>query len=224
MKTVSIDKSWYKVLENEFNKDYFSLLRNNIRDAYKTHQIYPHPNNIFNAFDSTPLNKVKVVIIGQDPYHGPNQAHGLSFSVKRGVKIPPSLVNIFKELSDDLALAPPTSGNLEKWANQGVLLLNSVLTVEGGKANSHKTWGWEIFTRAVIDIISRKLDNIVFILWGRQAQQKEELIDMDRHLILKSVHPSPLSAYNGFYGCKHFSKTNHYLRENGKSEIDWSLT
>jgi len=224
MKKVVIEDSWYQLLEEEFNKDYFTQLRNRIREAYLKHQIYPEPNNIFSAFNSTPVKKVKVVIIGQDPYHGPNQAHGLSFSVKEGVKIPPSLVNIFKELSDDLNIQSPTSGYLKKWAEQGVLLLNSVLTVEAGRANSHKSWGWEIFTEAVIDIISKELDNIVFILWGRQAQQKEELIDSDRHLILKSVHPSPLSAYNGFYGCKHFSKTNIYLTQKGKNQIDWSLT
>ena len=224
MKKVVIEDSWYQLLEEEFNKDYFTQLRNRIREAYLKHQIYPEPNNIFSAFNSTPVKKVKVVIIGQDPYHGPNQAHGLSFSVKEGVKIPPSLVNIFKELSDDLNIQSPTSGYLKKWAEQGVLLLNSVLTVEAGKANSHKSWGWEIFTEAVIDIISKELDNIVFILWGRQAQQKEELIDSDRHLILKSVHPSPLSAYNGFYGCKHFSQTNKYLTQKGKNQIDWSLT
>ena len=224
MKKVVIEDSWYQLLEEEFNKDYFTQLRNRIREAYLRHQIYPEPNNIFNAFNSTPVKKVKVVIIGQDPYHGPNQAHGLSFSVKKGVKIPPSLLNIFKELSDDLNIQSPTSGYLKKWAEQGVLLLNSVLTVEAGRANSHKSWGWEIFTEAVINNISKELDNIVFILWGRQAQQKEKLIDADRHLILKSVPPSPLSAYNGFYGCKHFSKTNKYLTQKGKNQIDWSLT
>lgn len=223
MKLVKIEQSWNRALENEFHKDYFLELRNKIKEAYNTRDIYPRPIDIFNAFDLTPIKKVKVVIIGQDPYHGPNQAHGLSFSVKDGIKIPPSLRNIFKELSDDLKIKLPTSGNLEKWAKQGVLLLNSVLTVESGNANSHKNWGWEVFTKAVIEIISRELNNVVFILWGRGAQKNEELINTDKHMVLKSVHPSPLSAYNGFFGSKHFSKTNKYLEDNGKIQIDWDL-
>ena len=223
MNPVNIEQSWNRALENEFEKNYFFELRNKIKEAYKTRQIYPRPIDIFNAFNLTPINKVKVVIIGQDPYHGPNQAHGLSFSVKDGIKIPPSLKNIFKELSDDLNIQSPTSGNLEKWAKQGVLLLNSVLTVESGNANSHKNWGWEVFTKAVIEIISRELNNVVFILWGRGAQKNEELINTDKHMVLKSVHPSPLSAYNGFFGCKHFSKTNKYLEDSGKIQIDWDL-
>ena len=223
MNKVSIEKSWRQALSDEFNKDYFLTIRKNLKKAYKTSDIYPPSPDIFKAFNSTPLNKVKVVIIGQDPYHAPNQAHGLSFSVNDGIKKPPSLVNIFKELKDDLDIQAPISGNLEKWSSQGVLLLNSVLTVEKGLANSHKNIGWVKFTKSVIGILSRKLNNIVFILWGRQAQEKEELIDTARHLVLKSAHPSPLSAYRGFYGCRHFSKSNRYLMKHGKGKVDWEL-
>ena len=182
------------------------------------------PSNIFNAFNMTPFNKIKVVIIGQDPYHGPNQAHGLCFSVNKTIKIPPSLQNIFKELKNDLDIDIPISGNLTKWTGQGILLLNNVLTVERGLANSHKNIGWEEFTKSTISLISDHLSNIVFILWGMQAQEKESLIDKSKHLILKAAHPSPLSAYNGFYGCNHFSKTNRYLKEKLKDEINWNLT
>ena len=223
MNNVNINPSWNAVLLDEFNKNYFNELRNKVRSEYKSNTIYPHPTKIFNAFNLTPFNKVKVVIIGQDPYHGKNQAHGLCFSVKDGVKIPPSLNNIFKEIKSDLNIAIPNSGNLTSWAEQGVLMLNSVLTVRSGIANSHKNIGWEIFTENVINIISSKLNNIVFILWGRQAQQKIKIINIDKHLILKSVHPSPLSAYNGFFGCKHFSKCNAYLKKFNKEEIDWTL-
>jgi len=223
MKKIQIERSWLKALEEEFQKPYFISLADSLRILYQEKEIFPHPSNIFNAYNSTPFNKIKVVIIGQDPYHGPGQAHGLSFSVLDGVKIPPSLKNIFKELSNDLKVEIPKSGNLDKWAKEGVLLLNNVLTVERSMANSHKKLGWEEFTKATIQNISRKLENIVFLLWGRDAQSKEPLIDSSKHLILKSVHPSPLSAYNGFFGCKHFSKTNNYLVKNHIEKIDWNL-
>ena len=223
MHDVNIDSSWKTVLADEFTKNYFTELRNKVRIEYKSNVIYPHPTKIFNAFSLTPFNKVKVVVIGQDPYHGENQAHGLSFSVENGVKIPPSLNNIFKELKSDLKINLPKSGNLSSWAEQGVLMLNSVLTVRSGVANSHKDIGWEIFTEKVISIISSQLSNIVFILWGKQAQEKIKIIDTKKHLILKSAHPSPLSAYNGFFGCKHFSKCNAYLKKCNKKQIDWSL-
>ena len=224
MKKVDVEESWYNMLESEFEKPYFLSLRLKLRELYKTKEIYPHPSNIFNAFNMTPFNKVKVVIIGQDPYHGPNQAHGLCFSVNKTIKIPPSLQNIFKELKNDLDIDIPISGNLTKWTGQGILLLNNVLTVERGLANSHKNIGWEEFTKSTISLISDHLSNIVFILWGMQAQEKESLIDKSKHLILKAAHPSPLSAYNGFYGCNHFSKTNSYLKEKLKDEINWNLT
>jgi len=223
MNDVNIDSSWKTVLAEEFTKNYFTELRNKVRIEYKSNVIYPHPTKIFNAFSLTPFNKVKVVVIGQDPYHGENQAHGLSFSVENSVKIPPSLNNIFKELKSDLKINVPKSGNLSSWAEQGVLMLNSVLTVRSGVANSHKNIGWEIFTENVISVISSQLSNIVFILWGKQAQEKIKIIDTKKHLILKSAHPSPLSAYKGFFGCKHFSKCNSYLKKNNKKEIDWSL-
>ena len=223
MNKVNIEPTWNAVLADEFNKKYFSELRNKVRLEYKTMTIYPHPTKIFNAFRLTPFDQVKVVIIGQDPYHGENQAHGLCFSVRNDIKVPPSLNNIFKELKSDLNIDPPNSGNLSLWAKQGVLMLNSVLTVRKGIANSHKNLGWEIFTENVIRIISSKLNNIVFLLWGRQAQEKIKIIDTSKHLVLKSAHPSPLSAYNGFWGCKHFSKCNTYLKKNNKKEIDWSL-
>ena len=223
MNKVNIEPTWNAVLADEFNKKYFSELRNKVRLEYKTKTIYPHPTNIFNAFSLTPFDQVKVVIIGQDPYHGENQAHGLCFSVRNNIKVPPSLNNIFKELKSDLNIDPPNSGNLSLWAKQGVLMLNSVLTVRKGLANSHKNLGWEIFTENVIGIISSKLNNIVFLLWGRQAQEKIKIIDTNKHLVLKSAHPSPLSAYNGFWGCKHFSKCNTYLKKNNKKEIDWSI-
>ena len=223
MNNVNIDSSWKSVLVDEFKKNYFTELRNKVRIEYKSNTIHPHPSKIFNAFNLTPFNKVKVVIIGQDPYHGENQAHGLCFSVENGVKIPPSLNNILKELKSDLKINHPNSGNLSSWAEQGVLMLNSVLTVRSGVANSHKNIGWEIFTENIINIISKQLNNVVFVLWGRQAQEKIKIIDTKKHLILKSAHPSPLSAYNGFFGCKHFSKCNEYLKKFNKKEIDWSL-
>ena len=221
MKKVDIETSWYELLKDEFEKDYFLKLRKFIKNEYKTKQIFPNPKNIFKAFELTPVNDVKVVILGQDPYHGPNQAHGLAFSVQEDIKIPPSLSNIYKELYDDLNIPIKRSGNLESWAKQGVLLLNSVLTVESGKANSHKNIGWEKFTESVISLISKKKEILVFLLWGSYAHKKEDFIESNNHLILKSVHPSPLSAYNGFFGCKHFSKTNNFLKKNNIKEIVW---
>ena len=221
MKKVDIEPSWYNLLENEFEKKYFTKLRSFIKNEYSTKVIFPPPKLIFNAFNLTPANKVKVIIIGQDPYHGEGQAHGLSFSVPTGIKIPPSLMNIYKELNTDVNKSIPTHGLLEDWASQGVLLLNSVLTVESGKANSHKNIGWEKFTESVISLISKKKESLVFLLWGNYAHKKEDFIESNNHLILKSVHPSPLSAYNGFFGSKHFSKANNFLKKNNIKEIVW---
>ena len=223
-KKVDIDKSWYEVLNGEFDKPYFFKIREFVRTEYKNKIIFPEPKDIFNAFNSTSFNQVKVVIVGQDPYHGDGQAHGLSFSVNKGVDIPPSLKNIFKEIEDDLGLVPKNSGNLQHWADQGVLLINTVLTVEKGKPHSHKGIGWEEFTNTAIKKLSEKRHGLVFLLWGNSAQEKEKLIDLDRHLVLKSVHPSPLSAYNGFFGCKHFSQTNNYLDSINKSPIEWGVS
>ena len=221
MKKVDIEESWYNLLENEFEKTYFNNLRDFVKNEYKSKQIFPPPKLIFNAFNLTPVKKVKVIIIGQDPYHKEGQAHGLSFSVPKKIKTPPSLMNIYKELESDIGKDIPNHGLLEDWANQGVLLLNSVLTVESGKANSHKNVGWERFTEAIISKISTKKKKIVFLLWGNYAHKKEEFINSSEHLVLKSVHPSPLSAYNGFFGCKHFSKTNKFLKQNNIGEIAW---
>tara|TARA_B100001142_G_C14329989_1_gene653683 strand:- start:1319 stop:1984 length:666 start_codon:yes stop_codon:yes gene_type:complete len=221
LKKVEIEESWYSLLEDEFNKDYFNKIRSFIKEEYKNKTIFPPAKLIFNAFNLTPLNKIKVIIIGQDPYHGKGQAHGLSFSVPEDIKIPPSLLNIYKELKEDINKEIPKHGFLEAWANQGVLLLNSVLTVQSGKANSHKNIGWERFTESVIERVSMKKDKLVFLLWGNYAQKKENFIDSNKHLILKSVHPSPLSAYNGFFGSKHFSKTNNFLKKNNIKEILW---
>ena len=223
MKRINISDSWYHLLKDEFQKDYFIELADKVRSRYKIATVYPHPSNIFKAFNMTPVDDVKVVILGQDPYHGPNQANGLCFSVEKGIKLPPSLKNIYKELENDLQIKLPLHGSLDSWADQGVLLLNSVLTVESGKANSHKGYGWEIFTEAVIKKLSKKKENIVFILWGRNAQEKESNIASDKHLILKAAHPSPLSAYNGFWGCSHFSKTNNYLKSKSITPINWDF-
>lgn len=221
MKDVQIESGWKEVLRDEFEKPYFSNLREWVRDQYKSSTVFPPAKLIFNAFDSCPFDKVKVVILGQDPYHGPGQAHGLCFSVNEGVPFPPSLQNIFKEIADDLQKPIPKSGNLTHWANQGVLLLNATLTVQKDKAGSHQNKGWEEFTDAAIKILAEKKSNIVFLLWGSFAQKKEVLIPPNKHLILKSAHPSPLSAYRGFLGNKHFSKTNEYLQSQGKEPIDW---
>ena len=219
----AIAESWKSELETEFNSDYFTKLKAFLLSEKQTHRIFPPGNKIFSAFNHTPFEKVKVVILGQDPYHGEGQAHGLCFSVPDGIAKPPSLVNIFKEIKDDLDFPIPATGNLEKWADQGVLLLNATLTVRANLAGSHQKQGWENFTDATIKRLSDKRENLVFILWGKFAQNKEALIDKSKHLILKSAHPSPFSAYNGFFGCRHFSKTNEYLRSKGIDEIDWKI-
>ncbi len=218
-----IESSWRLALSHEFESQYFSDLKAFLVEEKKKYMIYPIGKNIFKAFNLTPLDTVKVVIIGQDPYHGPGQAHGLCFSVQDGVALPPSLVNIFKELKSDLGIDKPQSGNLEKWAMQGVLLLNATLTVRDGQAASHQGKGWERFTDAAIKVISDQCQQVVFILWGNYAQAKAVLIDSNKHFILKGVHPSPLSANRGFFGCQHFSKANNLLKSAGKSEIDWLL-
>jgi uracil-DNA glycosylase len=218
-----IDESWKNVLQDEFVKEYFSSLKTFLLEEEKRYKVFPLNKNIFNAYNKMKFEDVKVVIIGQDPYHGEGQAHGLAFSVLEGTKIPPSLVNIFKELKDDIGCAIPMNGDLTKWANQGVFLINAVLTVRAATAGSHRNKGWEYFTDATIEAISDKLDHVVFILWGRPAQMKEKLINHSKHLVLKAPHPSPLSAYRGFFGSKPFSKANAYLRSHKKKEIDWCL-
>lgn len=218
-----IEESWKEVLKEEFQKDYFVSLKKFLVEEKKTQVVYPPGPLIFNAFNHTPFNNVKVVLLGQDPYHGPGQAHGLCFSVPNGVQKPPSLVNIFKEINSDLGIPTPKGGNLEKWANQGVLLLNATLTVRANQAGSHQKKGWEQFTDAAIMALSKNRAGIVFLLWGAYAQAKSEIIDGTKHHILKAPHPSPLSVSRGFYGCKHFSKTNEILRSAGKVEIDWRL-
>ena len=218
---VKIDKSWYDELSSEFDKEYFLQLRNFIHLEYKTKIIYPQAKNIFAAFDLCPFDSVKLVIIGQDPYHEPGQAHGLCFSVQDGCLLPPSLKNIYKEIETDLGKQMPFSGDLSRWAKQGVLLLNATLTVEAHKAGSHQNKGWEEFTDKVIEILSNKKENLVFMLWGSYAQKKGSVIDNKKHLVLKAVHPSPLSAYRGFFGSKHFSQANNYLISKGIEPIDW---
>lgn len=218
---IEIEQSWKELLKDEFEKDYFKNLTEFVKQEYKTHKIYPPGKDIFKAFDLCPVDNVKVVIIGQDPYHGEGQAHGLCFSVKDGVKIPPSLRNIYKELHDDLGKEIPKTGNIEYWAKQGVLMLNATLTVRAKQAGSHQKKGWEIFTDAVIDKISKEKENIVFLLWGAYAQKKGEVIDTNKHYILKSAHPSPFSAHKGFLGNKHFSKTNNFLKSKGFEVIKW---
>lgn len=221
---VAIEQSWKEALKPEFEKPYFAGIVNFLKEEKRQGKtIYPPGKYIFNAYECTPLNRVKVVIIGQDPYHNPGQAHGLSFSVPDGVPPPPSLINIFKELNEDLGIAVNHTGNLEKWARQGVLLLNASLTVEVNKPMSHASVGWHTFTDETIKYVSQHCDHVVFILWGRFAQNKEVLIDRNKHLVLKAAHPSPLSAYNGFFGSKPFSKANNWLREKGITPIDWSL-
>ena len=220
---VRIDESWRKVLQEEFDKPYFELLTEFVRQEYRTKQIFPPSRLIFNAFDACPFNQVKVVIIGQDPYHDVGQAQGLCFSVPDGVKVPPSLQNIYKEIESDLghrSVCAP-SGNLLHWSEQGVLLLNATLTVEAHRAGSHQNKGWEVFTDSVIEVLNRKRKHIVYMLWGNYAQRKASFVDTKSNLILKAAHPSPLSAYNGFFGCKHFSKANQYLQTNGMTAIEW---
>lgn len=221
---VKIETSWQKALKAEFGKPYFEQIVKHLKtEKSQGKTIYPKGQHIFNAFEKTPIEKVKVVIIGQDPYHGPGQAHGLSFSVPDGIPQPPSLVNIFKELCEDVGMQMPAHGNLENWAEQGVMLLNASLTVRAGEPMSHSKIGWSNFTDMVIRTISDQRKNIVFILWGKFAQEKQSLIDSSKHLILKSAHPSPLSAHNGFFGCRHFSQTNQYLVRHGIEPIDWKI-
>lgn len=218
---VRIHPSWQAVLQEEFDKDYFAKLTDFVRSEYARTTIYPPARQIFNAFDHCPFDKVRVVIIGQDPYHEVGQANGLCFSVAPGVQMPPSLVNIFKEIQSDLGKPFPENGDLTRWANQGVLLLNATLTVQEHYAASHQNRGWEEFTDAVIRILCEKRENLVFILWGAYAQKKGAFIDSSRHLVLKSAHPSPLSAYHGFFGNHHFSLANDYLIQHGQQPIDW---
>lgn len=222
--TVKLEPSWLNVLGGEFDQPYMQQLREFLvlqKGAGRV--IYPPSSQWFSAFNSTPFDQVRVVILGQDPYHGPNQAHGLCFSVMPGVKVPPSLMNIYKELQDDLAVQPPSHGCLTSWAEQGVLLLNATLTVEQANAGAHQGKGWERFTDQAIRALNDQRDGIVFLLWGSYAQKKGAFIDQSRHLVLKSVHPSPLSAYRGFLGCKHFSTANNYLQQRGQLAIDWQL-
>lgn len=218
-----IESSWKELLMDEFKASYFSSLKEFLVEEKKSFKIYPPGKEIFNAFNHTPFGNVKVVILGQDPYHGAGQAHGLCFSVAYGVKPPPSLVNIFKELNSDVGIKIPDHGNLLKWAEQGVLLLNATLTVRANQAGSHQGRGWENFTDAVIKQISKNKSGVVFLLWGRYAQAKESLIDLDKHFVLKAAHPSPFSAFNGFFGCKHFSKTNNILMNQNLTPIDWQI-
>ncbi|MGN0047987.1 MAG: uracil-DNA glycosylase [Bacteroides sp.] len=218
---VQIEESWKRHLQPEFDKEYFLKLTDFVRTEYRTTTIYPPGRLIFNAFDLCPFDRVKVVIIGQDPYHGPGQAHGLCFSVNDGIAYPPSLVNIFKEIKADIGTEPPATGNLTRWARQGVLLLNATLTVRAHQAGSHQNKGWELFTDAVIRLLAEEKEHLVFILWGAYAQRKGAFIDRSRHLVLTSAHPSPLSAYNGFFGNHHFSRTNAYLEEHGETGIVW---
>ena len=218
---VRIEESWKQRLAPEFEKDYFVRLTEFVRSEYMRTTIYPPARQIFNAFDQCPFEQTKVVIIGQDPYHGPGQAHGLCFSVAEGVPNPPSLQNIFKEILSDLGKPMPSNGDLTRWARQGVLLLNATLTVQAHQAGSHQRKGWEEFTDAAIRHLAEEREHLVFILWGAYAQKKGAFIDRNKHLVLTSAHPSPLSAYNGFFGNKHFSRTNEYLKAHGITEIDW---
>jgi uracil-DNA glycosylase len=218
-----IEESWKQVLWDQFHKDYFLNLKSFLVEERKHFTVFPPGPSIFNAFNLTPFQSVRVVILGQDPYHGPGQAHGLCFSVPKGIQQPPSLVNIFKEINNDMGIPIPSHGNLEKWANQGVLLLNATLTVRAHQAGSHQNRGWELFTDEAIRALAEQRENIVFMLWGAYAQNKVKLIDTRKHFILKAPHPSPLSVYRGFMGCKHFSTTNQLLKSKGLKEIDWSL-
>ncbi len=218
---VKIEKSWGEVLASEFEKEYFQKLIEFVKSEYQKHSVYPKGQDIFRAFDQCPLDHVKVVILGQDPYHGPGQANGLCFSVHEGVPFPPSLVNIFKEIKEDLGKEIPPHGSLDRWAEQGVLLLNATLTVRAHQAGSHQKKGWEEFTDAVVRVLAEKKKDLVYMLWGSYAQKKGAIVNTDQNLVLKAVHPSPLSAYRGFFGCKHFSQANAYLAQNGVGEIEW---
>ncbi|MBQ6947565.1 MAG: uracil-DNA glycosylase [Clostridia bacterium] len=220
---VSFNNDWDVILKGEFDKPYYQKLRSFLKTEYNRYTIYPGMYDIFNALKTTAYQDVKVVILGQDPYHGPGQAHGMCFSVKKGIVPPPSLKNIFKELVDDIGIEMPMHGQLTDWAKQGVLLLNTVLTVREGQPNSHKGQGWEIFTDRVIEVINEKDTPVVFLLWGANARAKAALITNPKHILLQAPHPSPLSAHNGFFGCKHFSKTNKILLQNGQEPIVWSI-
>ncbi len=219
---VRLNNDWDDILKDEWEKPYYRQLHNFLKEEYSTHRIYPDMHDIFNALKYTPFSNTKVCIIGQDPYHGPGQAHGLCFSVKKGVALPPSLVNIYKEITDDVGVAMPPYGDLTGWAKQGILLLNTVLTVRAGSPNSHKDKGWEIFTDRVISELNKKETPVVFLLWGANAERKARIITNPIHKKLITVHPSPLSAYRGFFGCRHFSKTNEILEQNGMSKIEWN--
>ncbi|MBI5755133.1 uracil-DNA glycosylase [Candidatus Peregrinibacteria bacterium] len=218
---VRMEQTWKDRLADEFDKEYFHFLAEFVRSAYRNEVVYPPPKCIFRAFEMCPFDQVKVVILGQDPYHGPKQAHGLCFSVNEGIALPPSLVNIFREIEDDCKVSVSKTGDLSRWARQGVLLLNATLTVTQGRAGSHQHKGWEDFTDRVVDLLSREREHLVFLLWGRYAQEKGARIDMTRHLVLKAAHPSPLSAHSGFFGCRHFRSANEYLAAHGKQGIDW---
>ncbi|AZB40963.1 uracil-DNA glycosylase [Bacillus sp. FJAT-42376] len=218
-----IKNDWWNELEEQFSENYYVSLREKLKREYESGTVYPDPHDLFNALHLTPYSEVRAVILGQDPYHGPGQAHGLSFSVKEGVRKPPSLKNIYKELSSDLGCPEPSHGSLVKWAEQGVLLLNTVLSVRKGEANSHKDLGWERFTDEVIRSLNNKEDPVVFILWGKHAQAKKELVDLTKHAVIESPHPSPFSANRGFFGSKPFSRTNEFLKEKGLKEIDWCI-
>lgn len=220
---IKVNNDWDEILNKEYNKDYYQKLRTTLANEYNKYTVYPDMYNIFNAFKYTPYSEVKVVILGQDPYHNVGQAHGLAFSVQPDVDIPPSLKNIFKEMHDDIGFTIPDNGCLTRWAQNGVFLLNTSLTVRAHSPNSHKNIGWETFTDNIISELNDRDDPIVFLLWGANARSKAKLITNDKHLVLQAPHPSPLSAFNGFFGCKHFSKTNEFLESIGKS-IDWSLT
>lgn len=222
--TVSLNNSWDNLLKDEFEKDYYKKLRKILASEYRTQTVYPDMYDIFNALKYTPYENVKAVILGQDPYHGPGQAHGLCFSVKKGVAPPPSLQNIFKELKDDVGFEIPSHGELTQWAKEGVLLLNTVLTVRAGQANSHKSIGWEIFTDRIISVLNESERPMVFLLWGANAKAKRALLTNPEHAVLTAAHPSPLSAYNGFFGCRHFSKTNEYLLKKGAEPVNWQIT
>lgn len=219
----AIDNDWLEPLGEEFKKPYYKKLYETVKQEYETRQIFPAPDDVFNAFQFTPLHKVKVVILGQDPYHGDGQAHGLCFSVKPDVAVPPSLVNIYQELKEDLGCYIPDNGYLKKWADQGVLLLNTVLTVRAHNANSHRNIGWEEFTDAAIRTLNEQDRPIVYLLWGKPAQTKKKMLKNPKHLILEAPHPSPLSAHRGFFGCRHFSKTNEFLKDRGLEPIDWQI-
>ena len=220
---VNFGNDWDELLKDEFKKEYYLNLREFLKDEYSHHRIFPNMNDIFNALKWTSYKDTKIVILGQDPYHEPNQAHGLAFSVMKGVQIPPSLLNMYKELNQSLGCYIPNNGYLEKWARQGVLLLNSSLTVRMGMANSHRNKGWEIFTDAVIRLLNGREEPVIFLLWGNNAREKAKYIDKNKHICLETVHPSPLSASRGFFGCGHFKKANEILISNGKEPIDWQI-